>query len=272
MVEFEVVTDGGFLGQKALPAGNTEKYRARFEGFLNQGVVLTGAVASVTGPNSTVATPTLSDDKKSVYWLITSSLVTEIFTLALAVTTNDGQTLNYTVIYNVLGPTALTSTPNPKVLIRGPTGATGANGAGSPLPSGTVDGQGIAWDNTAHQWVLVGIKQTMSYQIPEADLLAHTTQHIILHPGIGFTNSIGFLMVAVQKTVTTGGVIKLQIGGVDVAGATATIANGETPGTHHIVFATSANDYGFGDDVTIVLSGFSGAGILNVFITTSSSP
>jgi hypothetical protein len=146
-------------------------------------------------------------------------------------------------------------------------------GGGATLPSGTADGQGIVWDNTAKSWGLTGIKQTMSYQISETDLLAHTTQHIILHPGQGFTNSVSFLMVAVQKTVTTGGVIKMQNGGVDIAGCTATIANGDTPGTHYIKFATNASaDFGFGDDITLVLSGFAGAGALNVFIVTAGSP
>lgn len=146
-------------------------------------------------------------------------------------------------------------------------------GGGPVLPVGTSDGQGIAWDNTALSWGIHGITQTLSYQISEVDLLAHTTQHLILHPGIGFTNSVGFMMVAVQKTVTTGGVIKMQKGGVDIVGATATISNGETPGTHHIVFSSDATgNFGFGDDITLVLSGFAGAGMLNVFITTAAGP
>lgn len=145
--------------------------------------------------------------------------------------------------------------------------------SGPALPSGTSDGQGIIWDNTAKTWGITGIKQTMGYQISEVDLLAHTTQHLILHPGNGFTNSVGFMMVVVQKTITTGGVIKMQKAGVDIAGCTATIGNGATPGTNYIKFATDAsNQFGFGDDITLVLTGFGGAGMLNVSITTAAGP
>lgn len=147
------------------------------------------------------------------------------------------------------------------------------SGGGATLPTGSGDGQGIAWDNTAKSWGLHGITQTMSYQISEVDLLAHVTQHLILHPGIGFTNSVQAMMIAVQKTVTTGGIIKMQKGGVDVAGCTATVANGATAGTHYLTFTSDASgNYGFGDDITLVLSGFSGAGMLNAFIWTAAGP
>lgn len=151
----------------------------------------------------------------------------------------------------------------------------GAGGSSGPaLPTGTADGQGIAWDNTAKSWGLVGIKQTMSYQISETDLLAHTTQHLILHPGQGFTNSIVFMMIAVQKTLTTGGTIKMQNGGVDITNLTATLSNGATAGTHSIKGPPpdATKDFGFGDDITLVLSGFATAGALNVFIATAGSP
>lgn len=147
------------------------------------------------------------------------------------------------------------------------------SGGGLALPTGSQDGQGIAWDNTAKSWGLIGIKQTMSYQIGETDLLAHTTQHLILNPGVGFTNSISFMMVAVQKTITTGGVIKMQNGGIDVAGCSATIGNGASAGTHFIKGSTdTSKQFGFGDDITLVLSGFASAGMLNVFIVTAAGP
>ena len=130
MVEFEVVTTTGFLGEKVIAAGDTQKYRARFEGLLDQGVILTGALASITSPNSTVSAPTLSDNAKSLYFLVTVGLLSEVFTVALAVTTSDGQTLNYTVIYQVSGPIVQSTVANPKPLIIGPTGNTGATGIG----------------------------------------------------------------------------------------------------------------------------------------------
>lgn len=144
MVEFEIVSAGGFIGTQVIPAGDTQRYRARFEALLDQGVTLTGATATDTSPASSVAAPTLSDDKKSVFFLVTSGALTEVFTVALAVTTNDGQTLNYTLVYNVNTPIVQTSTPNPLPLIigptgpsGGPTGPTGVTGATGPLGSPT---------------------------------------------------------------------------------------------------------------------------------------
>jgi hypothetical protein len=125
MVEFEVVTPGGFLGEQAIAAGDTQKFRARFEGLLDHGVVLTGASATYTSPASSVPSVTLSDDQKSVYFLVTAATLSEIFTVALVVTTNDGQTLNYTIIYKVNGPVVQTTLPNPMPLIIGPTGPSG---------------------------------------------------------------------------------------------------------------------------------------------------
>lgn len=152
------------------------------------------------------------------------------------------------------------------------TNATPAS-SGPTVDAGIGDGESLIWDNTAKAWQPHGTLQTMSYQISQTDLLAHTTQHLILHPGVGYTNSIQFFMVAVQATVTTGGTIKMQNGGVDVAGASATINNGDTPGTHYIKFTTNGSaDFGFGDDITLALSGFAGAGALNCFITTAAGP
>src|ERR1019366_3495367 len=144
MIEFDVVSDRGFLGKKHLPAGNCEKYHARFEGFLDRGIVLTGATATVTSPASTVASPALSDDSRSVYWLVQSSLLSEIFTLALTVTTNDGQTLNYTVVYTVDGPFVVSTVPAPLPLIIGPTGTTGNTGpGGTAVNTGSTGPTGV---------------------------------------------------------------------------------------------------------------------------------
>lgn len=138
MVELEVVSASGFLGEQAILAGDTQKYRARFEGLLDRGVILTGAAASITSPVSTVAAPTLADDKRSLYFLVTAATLAEVFTVALAVTTNDGQTLNYTVIYTVNGPTVQSSVANPKPLIIGPTGPSG----GPTGPTGVTGNTG----------------------------------------------------------------------------------------------------------------------------------
>lgn len=130
MVTFEVVTAIGFLDRLRIAAGDVQRYRANFAGLLDQGVILTGASANVTSPGSTVSVPVLSDDKKSVFWLISSTMLGETFTLSLNVTTNDGQSLNYTAIYEVSGPIVESVIPNPKPLIIGPTGSTGNTGPG----------------------------------------------------------------------------------------------------------------------------------------------
>lgn len=132
MITFEIVTALGYLGEQSLAAGDTQKYHARFEALLDQGVLLTGATATITSPVSTVGTPTLADDKKSASFLVTSTMLVEVFTVALTITTSDGQTLNYTVVYKVEGAIVRSSVPNPRPLIIGPTGNTGPTGATGP--------------------------------------------------------------------------------------------------------------------------------------------
>src|ERR1019366_558055 len=133
--------------------------------FLDRGIILTGATATVTSPTSTVASPALSDDSRSVYWLVQSSLLSEIFTLALTVTTNDGQTLNYTVVYTVDGPFVVSTVPAPLPLIIGPTGTTGNTGpggtavnTGSTGPTGVTGPTGMtgATGNTGPTGTLTG--------------------------------------------------------------------------------------------------------------------
>ena len=145
MVELEVANDKGFLGQLSLMAGNHEKYRARFDWFLDRGITITGATATVTSPVSTVSAPALDNNEKAVTWIIQSTMTAETFTLALAVTTSDGQTLNYTVIYTVSGPIIQSSVPNPLPLIIGPTGPAGGptgptGNTGNTGPSGGPTG------------------------------------------------------------------------------------------------------------------------------------
>jgi hypothetical protein len=130
MIEFDVVTANGFLGGQLIAAGNTQKYRAQFGGLLDRGVVITSATATVTSSTSTVSAPVLDLAAKSFTWELTIGTLKEIFTLALVVNTNDGQTLNYTCIFNVESPIVQTYTLNPTPIIIGPTGSTGNTGPG----------------------------------------------------------------------------------------------------------------------------------------------
>lgn len=131
MIEFEVATDDGFLGKRPLTAGNTEMVRVNFEYLFDRGVTATGATATVTSTVSSVSTPSLSDNRKWVYFLVTSGEVSETFTVSLRVTTNDGQTLNFTIVFEVVGPTVSTQDGS-LPLLYGPTGATGSTGPAAP--------------------------------------------------------------------------------------------------------------------------------------------
>lgn len=161
MIEFDVVSDKGFLGQKRIAAGNNEKYRARFDGLLGLGVRLASATATVTSPYSTVSVPSLSEDAKSIFWFIQTTMTGETFTLAIVVTTTDGQTLNYTVIYDVDAPVVLSNTPNPRPLIIGPTGpASGLTGPTGPSGPGATGANGVFTSADGHTVTISGGRVT----------------------------------------------------------------------------------------------------------------
>jgi hypothetical protein len=128
MREFDVVAldRNSFLGEHRIAAGNTEQFRVRFN--LERGQILASVTASSTSPVSTVQNATLSEDKRSLYFDVSANTVFEVFTVSLIVTDSFGQTLNYTIIYEVTGPVTQTLTPNPLPVIIGPTGSTGPTG------------------------------------------------------------------------------------------------------------------------------------------------
>lgn len=148
MITFEVVSANGFLGDQRIAAGDTQKYRVDFDGLLDQGAVLTNATATVTSPASTVSVPALSDDRKNVFFFVTAAMLAEVFTLALVITTNDGQTLNYTIIYRVGAAVVESSAQLPLPLIIGPTGPRGPVGTaantGATGPTGRTGPAGTA--------------------------------------------------------------------------------------------------------------------------------
>lgn len=104
MREFEITTVEGFLGKRVLAAGNTEKFIARLAEYLDRGIIVTAATATVTSLVSTVSTPALSEGRRSVTFYVTSPTADDTFTLKLVVTTSDGQTLNYTIAFVVSAP------------------------------------------------------------------------------------------------------------------------------------------------------------------------
>lgn len=100
MTTFDIVTDG-LIGRHRMSPGNVEKHRADFRDFLNRGVILSGVTVTVTSALSSASGAALSDDHKSATWFINTTATPEEFTATLTVTTNDNQTLVYTVDYVV---------------------------------------------------------------------------------------------------------------------------------------------------------------------------
>ncbi len=143
ITEFEVINTTGFLGNQSIVAGSTEKYRIGFSLLLDPGVILTGVTMSDTSSLSSVSAGSLSDDRKSVAFFVTANTTTETFTVAARVTTSDGQTLNFTIIFDVISPQISTITPDPAPLIIGPTGPTGITGmTGASGPAGDASNTG----------------------------------------------------------------------------------------------------------------------------------
>lgn len=130
------------------------------------------------------------------------------------------------------------------------------------LPSEPTSGQIIVFDGLI--WTNKNCNKTIGFQISSTDLLAHTTQQFIA-PCDGVITE---LVTIVQTAVTTGGTIKVQINGVDVSGATITVANSATVGTVQHGFANGGTTAAIkeNDVVTLVTASFATAGALNGMI------
>lgn len=100
MRTFEISSATGHLGAVAVTVSNIEKHRADFRFFLDKGVILSSVTATVTGASS-VTGVTMSDDRKSAIWFLNAASAAENSVLTLTVTTNDGQTLLYNVMYMI---------------------------------------------------------------------------------------------------------------------------------------------------------------------------
>ena len=120
-----------------------------------------------------------------------------------------------------------------------------------------------------------GLKVRTVFQIAEADLIANVTQDQLAMDGGALT---GFAVV-VQKTITTGGTLKLQTptgaaGAMqDVPGSTITVPNGAVKGT---VFSMAipqgpdATKAPTNTRVSIVPTGFATAGAISGHFTVGS--
>lgn len=101
-VVFEI-TEEGDLGVVRMTPSNIEKFRADFDYFLDPGVLLTGITVPVPiiDDDAIVNDIQLSNDRRSAIWYVESTDDPTTFDVDFYVTTDDGQTLNYTVHYVV---------------------------------------------------------------------------------------------------------------------------------------------------------------------------
>lgn len=142
-IEIDIVTPSGFLGTYILSAGDRQKVVFRLASMLDFGVVANGCTATCTSPMSTIEEAAVDEDGLSVSFFVEVTSEYEVFTGALNITLTDGQTLNFTTIFKVEAPVIETSTPNPRPLLIGPTGATGPTGLpGSATLTGATGNTG----------------------------------------------------------------------------------------------------------------------------------
>src|SRR5262245_54939918 len=131
MITIEVA-EVSFLGTERMSVGDVERFCINFDFILEPGVLLTGAIASTSSSLTDVENPPdIANDMRAIYLLVSAGPAGETFTVALRVTTNDGQTLHYTIVFVVDGPLVMTAPGPTGPLIFGPTGPTGPQGVGS---------------------------------------------------------------------------------------------------------------------------------------------
>lgn len=111
----------------------------------------------------------------------------------------------------------------------------------------------------------------LPFVLPQTELLAGTK----IDFQAPFDGRVDELHTAVQAAVTTGGSIKVQINGVDVAGASVAVANAATKGTRGVAAATQASTtraFKKGDLLSVYGTGFATAGAVNVTVLVNASP
>jgi hypothetical protein len=135
---------GGPLEPQTIAAGNTQLYWVSLDGYLDERAIITGVTATSSSQNSSVGTITNLPEHEGFVLPITASQFAEVFTVMLVVTTSDGQTLNYTIEFQVAGTATSTISPNPVPFINGPTGPTGTTGSTGPSngPTGPTGNTG----------------------------------------------------------------------------------------------------------------------------------
>lgn len=112
----------------------------------------------------------------------------------------------------------------------------------------------------------MGKKDKLAFAIDETDTLAGTSQEIVA-PDNGFIDE---LQVIVQKAVTTGGAVTVNINGVAVAGLQVTVADAATKGTRYSDTPTAKDPtraFLKGDRIEVVpAAAFATAGAISGYI------
>jgi uncharacterized iron-regulated membrane protein len=103
MKTFEIADENGNLGVVRMTPSNIERFCANFDHFLERGILLTGFTVPVTviDDDAVVNGLQLLNGRRAVSWYVESTDDPANFDVNFTVTTNDGQTLNYTVHYVV---------------------------------------------------------------------------------------------------------------------------------------------------------------------------
>ena len=131
-ITFDVEKAGGSLDSQRITAGNVQEYAARLALYMGPGVVIDSATLSSSSANSTVSAATLWPDQKGFKFYVAAAEFQETFTVAMQVITSAGETLNYTIVFDVVSLQVKTLSPNPVPIVIGPTGPTGSTGASGP--------------------------------------------------------------------------------------------------------------------------------------------
>lgn len=116
-----------------------------------------------------------------------------------------------------------------------------------------------------------GSKRYLQFAINETDTLAATAAELIA-PEDGYLTDLD---VIVQKAVTTGGAVTVEINTVAVTGLTVTVADAATKGTRYADVATKGSATRrvlAGDRITVTpAAAFNTAGAISGFVTLSST-
>ena len=116
-----------------------------------------------------------------------------------------------------------------------------------------------------------GSKRFLQFAINETDTLAGTAAELIA-PEAGYLTGLD---VIVQKAITTGGAVTVEINGVAVTGLTVTVADSATKGTRYSDTATagsSTRTVAKGDRITVTpAAAFNTAGAISGHLTLVSA-